>query len=164
MTEKYSGRAHYPPPPINRIFHKPQRPRSISNGLEREPKLQPVRVVERQLSVRTDSNVTPTIEKISKVAQLIEQFEKSKSTNNVHRSIKNLHVSPSLKQKKEPLRALAQSASVPQQPPSFSESKVEAITHPYSHSISDNTNSNNFKDQTIPETVNQFVFHIFITL
>ncbi len=64
--------------------------------MEREPKLQPVRVLERQLSVITDLNVTPIKEQRSKVAQIIEQFERSKSTENVHQSIKNLQVTPSI--------------------------------------------------------------------
>jgi len=95
MAEKYSSRTRYQRPPISRIIHQPQRSRSVSNDLERGPKLQPVRILERQLSVAINLNDTPTIEKRSKVAQLIEQFEKSKSTDNIHRSVKNLHLSPS---------------------------------------------------------------------
>lgn len=97
MAEKYSSRTRYQRPPISRIIHQPQRSRSVSNGLEREPKLQPVRVLERQLSVITNLNVTPIKEQQrSKVAQIIEQFERSKSTENIHQSIKNLQVTPSI--------------------------------------------------------------------
>ncbi len=111
MTEKYYGRSYYPPPPITRVIHKPQRSRSVSNGLEREPKLQPVRVLERQLSMRTDSNVTPIKEERSKVAQIIEQFEKSKSTENVHRSIKNLQV-PSSRTRYIPVRTVSNNSKI----------------------------------------------------
>jgi len=97
MTEKYYGRSYYSPSSITCIINKPQRSRSVSNGLEREPKLQPVRVLERQLSVITNLNVTPIKEQQrSKVAQIIEQFERSKSTENIHQSIKNLQITPSI--------------------------------------------------------------------
>lgn len=96
MAEKYLGRSRHQPPPTSRIFRIPQRSRSVSNGLEREPKSQPVRVLERKISMTTTSDVIPTKENTKKVTQLIQHFEKSKSTENLHQSMKNLDIlSPS---------------------------------------------------------------------
>jgi hypothetical protein len=89
MTEKQSGKVRHQPPPISLRTHKIQRSRSISNGLEREPQLQPVRILERRTSIVLDSRVTQHTEKPSKVTQLIEQYEQSKSRENIHRSINN---------------------------------------------------------------------------
>ncbi len=94
MNEKYSGGSRHQPPPISCIVNKPQRSRSVCNELEREPKLQPVRVLERQSSLKTEIAVKSNIDKRSKVGELIEQFDKSKSTDNVHRSTKNLQLLP----------------------------------------------------------------------
>jgi len=87
MSEQHSGRSRHQTPPISFIINKTPRSRSISNDLQREPILQPARILERQLSVAVNLDVTTTIEKKSKVSQLIEQFEKSKATDNVHRRL-----------------------------------------------------------------------------
>jgi hypothetical protein len=93
MTEKQSGIARRQPPPISLRTYKVQRSRSISNGLEREPQLQPVRLLERRTSIASaDLGVTQNIEKRKKVAQLIERYEQSESCEYVHRSVNNLHL------------------------------------------------------------------------
>jgi len=93
MTEKQSGIARRQAPPISLRTYKVQRSRSISNGLEREPQLQPVRLLERRTSIASaDLGVTQNIEKRKKVAQLIERFQQSESSEYVHRSVNNLHL------------------------------------------------------------------------
>ena len=89
MTEKQSGKTRHQPPPVSLLTHKLQRSRSINNGLEREPSVQPARILERRTSITSNSQVTQHIEKPKKVARLIEQYEKSQSIENIHQSIDN---------------------------------------------------------------------------
>jgi hypothetical protein len=91
MTEKQSSKTRHQPPPISLLKHKVQRSRSISNGLERQPPVQPARILERRTSITSNAEVIQHIEKPNKVAQLIEQYEKSKSIENIHQSIDNSH-------------------------------------------------------------------------
>lgn len=86
MAQRQIGRTrHAPPPPNSFIFNKPQRSRSVTNLLEREPKSQPVRLLERKLSSSSSNlNITSTNESKVKVSKLIEQFDRSKSTENIY--------------------------------------------------------------------------------
>lgn len=80
MSEKLSGKTRHHPPPISLYTRLPGRSRSVSNGLEREPKSQPVRFLERRSSITSDSSNTDK----RPVSQLIDYFEKSQSTDDVH--------------------------------------------------------------------------------
>ena len=80
MSEKPSGKARHPPPPISLFTRLPGRSRSVSNGLEREPKSQPVRFLERRSSITSDSSNNDK----RRVSQLIDYFEKPQSTDDLH--------------------------------------------------------------------------------
>ena len=55
MSENYAGKSRHPPVTLTCLLNKAQRSRSIDNTLQQEPKLQPVRILERQVSLTEDS-------------------------------------------------------------------------------------------------------------
>ena len=95
MSDKQATRARQPPP-ISLLTRKLPRTRSVSNDLEQEPRVKPARVLERQTSVTSVSDSIPNIGRKRHVTQLVEQFDQSRSRENVHRSIhsSSTHLTP----------------------------------------------------------------------
>ncbi|CAF5087164.1 unnamed protein product [Rotaria sp. Silwood1] len=89
MNEKNSRRSRCQPPSSYGIVYRSQRSRSLSNDGERTLSLESVFTREHKLSMANKIEFTPTEEKGTKVAELVEQFEKVNSKDNVQLRNKN---------------------------------------------------------------------------
>ena len=89
MSEKPSGKIRHHPPPIS-LVTRAGRSCSMNNGLEHEPKLQAVRIHERRSSIVSDDSDQ---KQHARVVRLVERFEKSQSTENLHHSQASLSTS-----------------------------------------------------------------------